>query len=186
MPPKQRFNHDLILKKAYNMFTEGGMEAVNARSVSKALQCSTQPIFSYFPDMGGLRAALIEKGYEDFTAIMKKAEEEGGSILARCLAYEQFAAEQPNVFLFLIGNHPLNKDEKPGKILFTLPEEILRAEAERLQAGEDAVQWLQHELCVYAHGAATLLALRNTGADAEALAKATGELYTVLADQLGK
>lgn len=185
MPPKQRFNQDLILNQAYRMFQDGGMDAVNARSVSKALHCSTQPIFSYFPDMSGLRTALVDRAYEDFSACMGEAEKENASILSRCLAFEHFAAENPMIFLFLIGNDPRNRDENACDILFALPDTILRAEMERLNLKEDAARQLAREVSVYASGAAVLLALGNGGADPEALAKGTESVYDMLIAKLG-
>ena len=46
MPPKQRITREMILECAFVMFLSEGMETVNARSVAKALGCSTQPIIS--------------------------------------------------------------------------------------------------------------------------------------------
>ena len=51
MPPKQRITREMILESSFSMFCREGMENVNARSVAKALGCSTQPIFSYFSDL---------------------------------------------------------------------------------------------------------------------------------------
>ncbi|MCR4706476.1 MAG: TetR/AcrR family transcriptional regulator [Clostridiales bacterium] len=183
MPPKQRFNHKLILDKAYEMFLTGGMDIVNARSVSKALHCSTQPIFSYFPDMSGLRSALVDRAYEDFSVRLAEAEAAEPSILSRCLAYEQFAAAFPQVFLFLTGNDPRNREENACDLLFALPKEVLTAEMDRHHIGEEAALRLQRELCVYAHGTATLLAQGSNEASPEALAEGTKALYTVLVQE---
>ena len=57
MPPKQRITREMILETSFAMFCRDGMEAVNARSVAKALNCSTQPIFSYFAGMDDLKSA---------------------------------------------------------------------------------------------------------------------------------
>ena len=51
MPPKQRITREMIMERAFDMFCREGMDAVNARSVAKALNCSTQPIFSYYAGM---------------------------------------------------------------------------------------------------------------------------------------
>ena len=37
MPPKQRITREMILERSFTMFCQEGMEAVNARSVAKAL-----------------------------------------------------------------------------------------------------------------------------------------------------
>ena len=56
----------MILERSFEMFCREGMEVVNARSVAKALNCSTQPIFSYFSGMQDLKTTLEEKAKEQF------------------------------------------------------------------------------------------------------------------------
>ena len=66
MPPKQRITREMILERSFAMFCQEGMAAVNARSVAKALNCSTQPIFSYFSGMDDLKNALDQKAHDVF------------------------------------------------------------------------------------------------------------------------
>ena len=56
----------MILERSFAMFCQEGMGAVNARSVAKALNCSTQPIFSYFSGMDDLKNALDQKARDEF------------------------------------------------------------------------------------------------------------------------
>ena len=96
MSGKQRFFKETILEKAYEVFATSGLDAVTARSVAKACNCSTQPIFSYIPSMRDLRFEIIEKAKQELLETLQTE-----SFLDRCIAYEKFAAEKPIVFLYL-------------------------------------------------------------------------------------
>ena len=108
MPPKQRITREMILERSFEMFCREGMEAVNARSVAKALNCSTQPIFSYFSGMDDLKSSLEQKAKETFENALKVEELEGDPIVNIGAAYTRFAAEQPCLFTHLFM---LNKDD---------------------------------------------------------------------------
>ena len=101
MPPKQRITREMILERSFTMFCQEGMEAVNARSVAKALNCSTQPIFSYFTGMDDLKNALEMKAKETFEAVLKNYETEGDPLLNACRTYLRFGVEQPRLFAYL-------------------------------------------------------------------------------------
>ena len=73
MPPKQRITREMILESSFAMFCQEGMEVVNARSVAKALNCSTQPIFSYYAGMDDLKTALHEKARALFESRIDQA-----------------------------------------------------------------------------------------------------------------
>ena len=73
MPPKQRITREMILERSFAMFCQEGMAAVNARSVAKALNCSTQPIFSYFSGMDDLKNALDQKAHDVFERLKAAA-----------------------------------------------------------------------------------------------------------------
>ncbi|MBR1408951.1 MAG: TetR/AcrR family transcriptional regulator [Clostridia bacterium] len=158
MPPKQRFTQEIILNKAYEMFARGGMTAVNARSVSKALNCSTQPLFSYFPDMSGLRKALIEKGIQDFRNALAAAENEGFSEIGRCCAYVRFAADYPMVFLHLLSV----RETDPCVVLMQMPEAVIAAECASTGLSREAVLQACEELHIYVHGLACMVATGKT------------------------
>ena len=45
MPAAKRISKEAIIDAAEAVLRTGGFEAINARSVAKALGCSTQPIY---------------------------------------------------------------------------------------------------------------------------------------------
>jgi len=156
MPPKQRITREMILERSFEMFCREGMEAINARSVAKALNCSTQPIFSYFSGMEDLKTALEQKAKELFESALRVADQEGDPLVNICCAYTRFAGEQPCLFthLFMINqDDPLypfiSREER---------QDLVRREAEYtgLPYEEAAKAFVQ--MSVYGHGLAAVRA----------------------------
>lgn len=58
VPPIQTFNKRKILEASLKIVEEKGYEGLNARSIASALHTSTQPIFTYFENMGSLKDEL--------------------------------------------------------------------------------------------------------------------------------
>lgn len=156
MPPKQRITREMILEKSFAMFCKDGMEAVNARSVAKALNCSTQPIFSYFAGMDDLKKALEQKALETFEATIAAAGEGGDPLEACCLAYVRFAQEQPRLLSHLFLRNAVEGDSDFNGEMFA------RLEAAEMENGgldgEQARELCRH-MWVFAHGMAALRAV---------------------------
>lgn len=156
MPPKQRITREMILERSFEMFCREGMDVVNARSVAKALNCSTQPIFSYFSGMEDLKNALEEKAKELFSQAMEVEDLPGDPIVNVCCAYTRFAAEQPFLFkhLFML-NEPdpyfpfADNDER---------RELVQREAEATGLPYEEAAKVFVELCIYGHGLAAVRA----------------------------
>ena len=160
MPPKQRITREMILERSFTMFCQEGMGAVNARSVAKALNCSTQPIFSYFSGMDDLKNALDQKAREAFENTLKEASSEKDTLNQYTKAYVRFASEEPNLFAHMF------LDVQKSATGFSM-EEMLREplwEAESKQNGLTLEQ--ARAVCVntliFAHGLALIQASKNS------------------------
>ena len=168
MPPKQRITREMILERSFAMFCREGMEAVNARSVAKALNCSTQPIFSYFEGMEDLRSAIEQKAKDTFAQVMESASAEG-SFLASGTAYIRLASEQPRLFARLLLSV---SEAEPVTLVAAGVEEKLKG-ALSSQYGLDAQQTdaLYRDLWTYVHGLASLVAAGRLAFDEQAIAE---------------
>lgn len=160
MPPKQRITREMILERSFAMFCKEGMEVVNARSVAKALNCSTQPIFSYFSGMEDLKGALNQKANELYESAIGAG---GANLVDRCCAYVRFASEQPRLFshLFLRANgaQPLYK---------AAGDELIRAEGGMYGLTDEQAKEIALNLSIYAHGIGAILAAGSADYDADA------------------
>ena len=159
MPPKQRITREMILETSFVMFCREGMEVVNARSVAKALNCSTQPIFSYFAGMEDLKTALENKARELFEAEIAVAIASENPLHNGCMAYYRFALNQPNLFRQMF----LRKMDKCPDNLKAINDALLANVVEPLSAkmGVNAEQAEAQciKLWVFTHGVASLAAM---------------------------
>ena len=163
MPPKQRITREMILEKSFAMFSREGMEAVNARSVAKALNCSTQPIFSYYSGMDDLKTTLELKAKETFAEAVAAANQDGDPFVENFSAYVGFAAREPRLFAHLF----MNCDDQNG---LSLEQEMHKAELIAKECAYASIDEAKAErrfagLLVYAHGLAALLAVGRMNAD---------------------
>ncbi len=167
MPPKQRYTREIILNKAFEMFAQDGMSAVNARSVSKALGCSTQPLFSYFPDMNGLRRAVLEKGLTDFEEAVTAADQNSSTLLSHCNAMLEYATAYPKVFLYLLSV----QGESICDAILNIPDETIKNEMISTKLTKKEMLHVVENTCIFAEGLACLIASGKTEYAAEAAKK---------------
>lgn len=170
MPPKQRITREMILERSFAMFSKEGMEAVNARSVAKALNCSTQPIFSYYSGMDDLKTTLEMKAKETFDEAIAIGGQEGDPFVLFCSAYASFAAQQPRLFAHLF----LRMSET--KVVSFMDEantaELIEKECAYASMGQEDAKKLFENLTIYTHGLAALLAAGLVDMDQEQIGAA--------------
>ena len=175
MPPKQRITREMILERSFAMFSREGMEAVNARSVAKALNCSTQPIFSYYAGMEDLKTTLEQKANETFDQAIKAAGDQADPVVRLCVAYVRFAAQEPRLFAHLF----MRLDAEQTRVFpdAALREEIAQQECASAGLSPEQAQALIDRMTVCAHGLATLLASGRTAFPPEQAEKLLAEAY---------
>ncbi|MDE5717710.1 MAG: TetR/AcrR family transcriptional regulator, partial [Lachnospiraceae bacterium] len=67
MPPKVKITKDMVIDAAFAIAREIGAENINARTVSKKLNCSTQPVMYHFSTIEELKKAAYEKANQYHT-----------------------------------------------------------------------------------------------------------------------
>ena len=61
MPPKVKVTKEAVVNAAVQIVRSQGVQALNARTVAAALNCSTQPVFSNFETMEQLWLAVLQE-----------------------------------------------------------------------------------------------------------------------------
>lgn len=59
MPPKVKITKEMIIDAAFEIARSEGAENINARTVSKKLGCSTQPVMYHFKTIEELKKMYI-------------------------------------------------------------------------------------------------------------------------------
>lgn len=101
MPPKPRITREMILQAAFAIAREAGIGAVNARSVSARLGCSTQPVLYCFAGMEELRREVYRMADEMHSQYLMRLAPEQDPMIGLGLNYIRFAREERELFRLL-------------------------------------------------------------------------------------
>lgn len=115
MPPKVKITKEEIIKTAVELVRTSGEDAINARAVAGALNCSTQPIFSNFESMEELRGVVIAEAYNLFLRYTKNEVDSGKypEYKSFGMAYIRFAIEEKELFKLLFMRDRTGEDLSP-------------------------------------------------------------------------
>lgn len=100
MPPRAKITKDMVIDAAFKVAREAGAENINARTVAKKLNCSTQPVMYHFATIEELKKAAYAKADWYHTECLMRMTQED-VMLSIGLNYIQFAVEEPHLFRFL-------------------------------------------------------------------------------------
>ena len=102
MPPKVKVTKEDIISAAVDIVRKSGAQAINARTVACALNCSTQPVLYYFSTVEDIKKMVYKKAdayHSDY--IMNTEIACGNPMLAIGMNYIKFAIEERNLFRLL-------------------------------------------------------------------------------------
>ena len=134
MPKQAKIGREDVLAAAAEIVRRDGEERVNARAIARELGCSTQPVYSLFRNMEGLKQALTEEAKKRYRAHIDGYLEKGGPSRYQSygMGFVRFARDEKGLFrfLFLSGrtSDPFFEDIVREMVsLYHMPEETARA-----------------------------------------------------------
>ena len=103
MPAKKIVTKEEILNTALQIVREGGIAALNMRSLAKRCNCSTQPIYLSFNGIEDLKKQVDKKVIEVFQKYMDDEVASGRyeKYKAVGMGYIRFAKEDKELFKYL-------------------------------------------------------------------------------------
>ena len=102
MARKITITKDFIIKTAFQMVKQEGIEQVTARKLAAKAGCSTQPIFRAYENMEELYLELFRKANAYFSFYYERVpKDQEEPFVNLAYAYIQFAREEKNLFRFL-------------------------------------------------------------------------------------
>ena len=152
-----KISREAVLQTALELVRSRGMEALNARTLAKALGCSTQPIFRCFPSMEALRGAVLDAAlaaYHQYRRAYEAASPEP-PYKASGLAYIGFARQEPALFRLLFMRSREGERENPEAVDWS--PDTRRAGAAAGLAGS-AAERFHLEMWALVHGVAVMAA----------------------------
>lgn len=100
MPPKVKVTKDMVIDAAFEVARETGVENINARTVAKKLNCSTQPVMYHFATIEELKKSAYAKTDVYHTEYLMNVNSDD-IMVGIGLNYIRFAVEEPHLFRFL-------------------------------------------------------------------------------------
>lgn len=176
MPPKIKVAREEIVAAALEIVRSSGADAINARNVAAALNCSTQPVFSNFATMEQLRLAVVQKAYERYLTYVEQDTKAGKypAYKASGMAYIRFAKEEKELFKLLYMRDRTSAADSWGDEYFKSAVSFVRSYTGLSEA--DAT--LFHlEMWAYVHGIATMFATGFLDLDWELVSQMMTDAY---------
>ena len=156
MPAAKKVSKDEIVDAAIEVLRGDGFSAINARSVARKLDCSTQPIYFSFRNMDELKAALTERAIQMHTQRVRDSlrihEGSDSSYSSYGMGFVKFAAEEKQLFrwLYLEGKQP-----GPYRNDVLLPE-VIDVIVDEFGYCEDTARRFHQDMTYFAYGLAIL------------------------------
>ena len=177
MPPKRKISKSMILSAVLSITRSRGYAAVNARSIAKALDCSTQPIYSVFSTMTHVRSAFRAHLESSFTDYVRNTLQEDGQLWEIGRAYCLFAREEPMLFTVLASTGTTMTAVYAK--LFTQREFSLSLNRSNriLELPHPAVQRILRNLWIFSHGIASLLTVKHSAFSEEEITQLMKNSY---------
>jgi AcrR family transcriptional regulator len=101
MPPKVSFTREKILREAFEIVREDGLDALSAREIAQRLHCSTRPVYTAFRSMKALEEAVMVKAREYASSYFLQDTDTDSPFLCLGLRYFRFSQEEKELFKLL-------------------------------------------------------------------------------------
>ncbi len=157
MPPRGKIQREAILKTSLEIVRENGIEKLNARTLAKRLNCSTQPIFYQFKNMEELKSAVFESALEIFRTYMLEIPKDSYRYKEMGKNYIKFAKNEPQLFqLIFMHNTNLSPEEFMcnEKSYMDIATEI----AKQTNLSQDQIKKFHLKMWIFTNGIACLVA----------------------------
>ncbi len=162
MPPKQKISKELILKAAYQIVRENGIDAVNARKISQALSCSTQPVYSCFATMEQLRKSVFEYSCNKFCAQVTDNQDDPNFLSLSAKWYLRLMRAEPNLYRMLYFSDGFNASKLSSLISSYTSNDVIVAKMSSIyRLDEDSCRQILMRTFALLHGIGALVAFNS-------------------------
>ncbi len=178
MPPTAKITKEMIIDAAFEVARTKGAEKINARTVSKKLNCSTQPVMYHFATIEELKKAAYEKTGEFHTEyLLKISKTQKNAMLEIGLNYIRFAVEEPYLFRFLFQSGFAKENSIIEMINSEELTPVLSVMQKAMKLNAEQTKNVFITLAMFVHGYASLIANNSFEFDEELAAAHLGQVY---------
>lgn len=179
MPPKPKITRDMIIDAAFEVARRTGAENINARTVSKKLNCSTQPVMYHFATIEKLKQAAYQKAGEFHTEyLMNIPETQKDTMLGIGLNYIRFAVEEPFLFRFLFQSGFVAQNSLLEMVNSEELLPVISVMQEEMDRNMEQTKEVFITLALFVHGYASILANNSLEYDEKLITTHLERVYT--------
>lgn len=160
MPPKARVTKDMVIDAAFEVAREAGADNINARTVAKKLNCSTQPVMYHFATIEELKKAAYAKADWCHTEYLMNIARDD-IMLCIGLNYIRFAVEEPNLFRFLFQSSFAAENSLLEMVNSEELIPVISAMQEAMNLNREQTKEVFITLALFVHGYASII-VNNT------------------------
>lgn len=154
MPPKPKIDKQMILNAAFSLVREKGIRELNARSLAKKMNCSTNPIFRVYSNMEQLKKEVIEDIYLYYRTFTNDYIHED-ELYSVSYAYIEFARKEKNLFDAIYISNVSGKRTLEKILNSTFNRHIVNQIIEQYNLNNKEAEKLLINVRFYTHGIAT-------------------------------
>ncbi len=161
--PKQRITKDMVVDTAFEIARDGGMEKVVVKSIADKLNCSVQPIYSYFNNMDGLREEVDKKARSFIGEYMASNIDKNDLFRSTRRAYIKLAKEEPHIMKIFILQERKNISSLNDIYETETNPGIAMAIARDLDISIECAKQLYLNMLIYTIGLGTIFSVYSPG-----------------------
>lgn len=168
MPPKPRITKDMVIDAAFEIARKEGAENINARTVAKKLNCSTQPVMYHFATIEDLKRTVYAKAdcyHSEY--LMNIRSPQDGVMTGIGLNYIRFAMEEPQLFRFLFQSNFFAGSTLIEMINAGELTPVISAMQKAIGGDKDQIKDIFLTIFLFAHGCASMIANNSLKYDEE-------------------
>ena len=176
MPPKVKTKKEDIIKAGIEIIRREGEVSLNARSIARHLDCSTQPIFSNFATMEELQNEIIVSAHKLYMGYLENESRTGEYPKYKSfgMAYIRFAKEEKNLFKMLFMCDRKNKEFVATNDFDASVQLIMESN----KISKEKATLMHLEMWTFVHGIASMIATSFLELDLELISTMISDAYS--------
>ena len=162
MPPKIATSKEMIIEAGYVIADEEGIDQVNCRAIAKKLGCSTQPVFSRFPNMDELKEEVFKYACDELEqsiADRLNISEESSPVEVAVTVLADLARNHKNLYrLIYLSDFRSEKTFLEEREKYQTNKLILQELTDKYKINPERAEGLYERTSLLVHGVCTVIA----------------------------
>ena len=181
---KKVITREMILNAAFELMRKEGADALSVRSIARACDCSTQPIYLSFKGIDEIKAEIYKTSLNYFYKFIETEISlcQYPEYKAVGMGYVKFAREERELFKYLFMDIPRAKPDSLNDSFDKSVEIIERS----LNVSREVAGRIHTEMWIFGHGIATMYVTDFLRFDLDTVSELYTDVYRGITENLGE